>query len=64
MAIVLVFNESSNTKIVLYTYLRLTLNGHYVGWHKLGSDLNIQFLVITAKVVKVGDGAITRLKSL
>ena len=32
MAIVLVFNESSNTKIALYTYLRLTLNGNYVYW--------------------------------
>ena len=32
MALVLVFNESSNTKIALYTYLRLTLNENYVGW--------------------------------
>ena len=32
MAIVLVFNESENTKIALYTYLRPTLNGNYVGW--------------------------------
>ena len=32
MAIVLVFNKSSNTKIGLYTYLRLTLNQNYVGW--------------------------------
>ena len=30
MAIVLVFNESANTKIALYTYLRLTLDGKYV----------------------------------
>ena len=32
MAIVLVFNESENTIILLYTYLRLNLNGNYVGW--------------------------------
>ena len=32
MALVLVFNESSNTKIALYTYLRLTLNGNHVAW--------------------------------
>ena len=32
MAIVLVLNESSNNKIALYTYLRPTLNGYYVGW--------------------------------
>ena len=29
---VLVFNESANIKIVLCTYLRLTINGNYVGW--------------------------------
>ena len=32
MAIVLVFNESAHTKIALHTYLRLTLDGNYVGW--------------------------------
>ena len=32
MTIVLVFNENANTKIVLYTYLRLTFNKTYVGW--------------------------------
>ena len=32
MALVLVLNESSNTKIALYTYLRLFLNVDYVGW--------------------------------
>ena len=26
------FNESANTKTVLCTFLRLTLNGKYVGW--------------------------------
>ena len=31
IAIVLVFNESANTKIALYTCLRLTLDGNYVG---------------------------------
>ena len=35
MVIVLVFNESANIKIALYTYLRLTLNGNYVGWAKV-----------------------------
>ena len=28
----LVFNESATAKIALCTYLRLTLNGNYVGW--------------------------------
>ena len=32
MVIVLVFNESANTKIASYTYLRLTLKENYVGW--------------------------------
>ena len=32
MAIVLVYNESSKTKIALNSYLKLTLNGNYVGW--------------------------------
>ena len=32
MAIVLVVNESANTKIALCNNLRLTLNGNYVGW--------------------------------
>ena len=32
IAIVLVFNESSNTKIAVYTYLKLTFDGNYVGW--------------------------------
>ena len=31
MAIILVFNECANNKIAWYTYLRLTLNGNYVG---------------------------------
>ena len=29
-AIVLAFNESANTKVALYTYLRLTINGNCV----------------------------------
>ena len=32
IALFLVFNEDTNAKIDLYTYLRLTLNGNYVGW--------------------------------
>ena len=32
---VLVFNESAKNKIALYIYLRLTLNGNYVGWAKV-----------------------------
>ena len=32
MAIVLVLNERANTEIVLYTYLRLTVNENCVGW--------------------------------
>ena len=32
MALFLVFNESANTKTALCTYLRLTLNGNFVGW--------------------------------
>ena len=32
MAIVLVFNESANSKTALYTCIKLTLNGNYVGW--------------------------------
>ena len=35
MAIVLVFNESANTKIALYYHLKLTLNGNYIGWAKV-----------------------------
>ena len=35
MVIVLVFNESANTKKALDIYLRLTLNGNYVGWAKV-----------------------------
>ena len=31
MAIVLAFNERANTKLALYTYLRLTLDENYVG---------------------------------
>ena len=32
MALVLVFNESANTKIALCTYLRLTLHANHVDW--------------------------------
>ena len=32
IALFLVLNESANTEIALCTYLRLTLNGNYVGW--------------------------------
>ena len=32
IALLLVFNEGTNAKIDLCTYLRLTLNGNYVGW--------------------------------
>ena len=35
MALFLVFIESANTKIALCTYLRLTLNGNYVGWAEI-----------------------------
>ena len=35
MALFFVFNESKNIKIALFTYLRLTLNGNYVGWAKI-----------------------------
>ena len=31
MALFLVFNESANTKIAFCTYVKLTLNGNYVG---------------------------------
>ena len=32
MALFLVFNESATVKIALCTYLRMTLNGNFVGW--------------------------------
>ena len=32
IALVLVFHEGTNGKIDLCTYVRLTLNGNYVGW--------------------------------
>ena len=32
IALFLVFNEGTNTKIDMCAYLRLTLNGNYVGW--------------------------------
>ena len=32
MALFLVINESATAKTALWTYLRLTLNGNYVGW--------------------------------
>ena len=64
MAIVLVFNESANTKIPLYTYLRLTLNGNYVGWAEVRVLRNIQLHTVTVEAVKVSAGAITRLESL
>ena len=32
IALFLVFNEGTNAKIDLCTYVRLTLNGNYVGW--------------------------------
>ena len=35
MALDLGFNESSNTKIANYSYLRLFLNVNYVGWEKV-----------------------------
>ena len=59
----LVFNENANTKIAFYTYLRLTLNENYKFRKKLRYYGNIQLLVGTAKAVKVGAGAITKLKS-
>ena len=31
MEVVLVINETANTKTALYTYLRLTLDGNYLG---------------------------------
>ena len=61
---VLVFKESANTKIALYTYLSLTLNENYVGWAKIRVLKEYQLLAVTAKAVKVGAGLITRLKSL
>ena len=32
MALFVVFNESATAKIALWTYLRMTLNGNFVGW--------------------------------
>ena len=32
IALFLVFHEGTNAKIDLCTYVRLTLNGNYVGW--------------------------------
>ena len=32
MALFLVFNESATAEIALCTYLKLTLNGNFVGW--------------------------------
>ena len=32
MALFLVINESATAKIALYTYLRVTLDGNFVGW--------------------------------
>ena len=32
MALFLVFNENAKAKIALCTYLKLTLNGNFVGW--------------------------------
>ena len=32
IALFLVFNEGTNAKIAVCPYLRLTLNGNYVGW--------------------------------
>ena len=64
LAILLVFNESVNTQIALYTYLRLTLNENYVGWAKVIVLGNIQLLAVTAKAIKGVAGATTRLKSL
>ena len=60
----LVFNESATAKIALCTYLKPTLNGHYVGCPKLEYLGNIQLLVVTAKAVKVSAGAITKLRTL
>ena len=31
MALILVFNESATAKIALWTYLRMNLNGNFVG---------------------------------
>ena len=65
MALFLVFIESANTKIAFCTYLKLTLNGNYLGWAYLRVLREYSILVVTAaKAVKVGAGAITRLKSL
>ena len=63
MALFLVFNDIANTKIAFCTYLNLTFNGNYFG-HKLGYKGNTQLLAVTAKAVKVGAGAIAKLKSL
>ena len=32
MALLLVFNENATAKIALWTYLKMTLNGNFVGW--------------------------------
>ena len=61
MALFLVFNESENTKIALWTYLTLTLNEIMWIGHKLRYKRNIQLLAVTTAVVKVGAGAITKL---
>ena len=64
MALFLVFNESTNTKIAFCTYLKLTRTEILWVRNKLGCKGNIQLLVVTAEAVKVGAGAITKLKSL
>ena len=60
----MVFNETTNTKIVLCTYLKLTLNGILWVGPKSGYYGNTQFLAVNAEAVKVGAGAITKFKSL
>ena len=63
MALFLVFNESATAKIPLCTYLKPTLNENVWVGHKLGYYGNIQLLEGTAEAVKVGAGAITKLKT-
>ena len=61
---VLVFHESANNNVALNTYLRLTLDGNYVGWAKVRALSEYSIFWGYHKAVEVGAGAITRLKSL
>ena len=64
MALFLVTNESAYTKIAFCTYLKLTINGNYVGCPLIRVLRVIHLLAATAESVKVSAGAITKLKSL